>query len=211
MKTNILLSSCIAVGMLFFNGCASKMQAPQNSGFFKNYEQMNQNSNFVGDSQKLSTYKKIYVEDVIVIPSISEKDQTNEQKNLYKEISKYATARLKKALKFNNSDTKSGDVLIISSALSASEVHFDDEKWNQFSPLSLGITVVSLNAYLEESARLVAEYRLVSKAETLARSLNLIKEIPISLNGDYLIIDDLKNSIDAWVNIVASDINKRIK
>ena len=94
------------------------------------------------------------------------------------------------------------------SAISASEVHFDDKEWNQLSPLSLGITVVSLNAYLEESARLVGEYRLIAKDETISKSLKQIKEIPISLNGDYLTLDDLKSSIDAWVDIVASEINK---
>ncbi|MCW8838729.1 MAG: DUF3313 domain-containing protein [Thiovulaceae bacterium] len=208
MKTNLLLSSLILLSIVLFSGCASKMQAPKNSGFFKSYEHLQVNSNHVSDAVKLAAYKKIYVEEVSVIPSIALEEQTSEQKQLYTGISKYATNKLKEALKFKNSNEKTKDSLVMQSAISASEVHFDDKEWNQLSPLSLGITVVSLNAYLEESARLVGEYRLIAKDETISKSLKQIKEIPISLNGDYLTLDDLKSSIDAWVDIVASEINK---
>lgn len=210
MKKNLILSSLVAISMIVFSGCASKMEAPQNSGFFENYKEFKNDSNVLENPAKLSRYKKVYVEDVVVLPAIANGEQTNEQKNLYIEISKYATARLKEALKFKNTDTKSKDTVILSSALSASEVHFDDNSWNQYSPLSLGITVVSLNAYLEDSARLVGEYRLDGDV-TLAKSRNLIKDPSISLNGDFLTLEDLKKPIDAWVDIVASEINKGIK
>jgi hypothetical protein len=211
MKKNVLISSLVATTMVIFSGCASKMQAPQNSGFFNSYEEFTQSSGFIADTKELSKYKKVYVQEVTVISAIDEKEQTDMQKNLYKEISKYASSRLKEALKFKNSDVKSKDTLVLSAALSASEVHFDDKEWNQLSPLALGITVVSLNAYLDESARLVGEYRLDAENKTLARSLKLVKEIPISLEGDYLTLDDLKKPIDAWAETVASEINKGIK
>ncbi|WP_373073455.1 hypothetical protein [Sulfurimonas sp.] len=211
MKKNILISGLVATSMVIFSGCASKMEAPQNSGFFNCYEAFNNTSKFIGDTTELSKYKKVYVEDVIVISAIDDKEQTQSQKNLYKEISKYATSRLKEALEFKNSDKKSNNTLVLSGAISASEVHFEDKNWNQLSPLALGITVVSLNAYLDESARLVGEYSLDAENKTLARSLKLIKEIPISLNDDFLTLDDLKKPIDAWVENVASEINKGIK
>lgn len=211
MKKNILISSLITASIVIFSGCASKMQAPQNSGFFNNYEDFKQSSGFINDSKELSKYKKVYVQEVKVISAIKEKEQTDTQKKLYTEISKYAGSRLKEALKFKNSDVKSKDTLVLNAALSASEVHFDDKSWNQFSPLALGITVVSLNAYLDESARLVGEYKLDAGDQTVARSLKLVKEIPISLNDDYLTLDDLKKPIDAWAEDVASEINKGIK
>ena len=187
------------------SGCASKMQAPKNAGFFKRYDDLRTSNVLVSDAKELR--KNIYIEDVTVIPSIDINEQTDVQKKLYAEISKYATARLKEALKFKNTDTKTKDSLVMQSALSASEVHFDDKEWNQLSPLALGITVVSLNAYLDESARLVGEYRLLNNNKTVVKSLNLVKNVAISLNGDYLSIDDLKNSIDAWVESVASELN----
>ena len=203
MKQTLLISTLITLTML--SGCASKMQAPQNSGFFKSYDDLKTSNVLVSDAKELR--KNIYIEDVTVIPSIDINEQTDVQKKLYAEISKYATARLKEALKFKNTDTKTKDSLVMQSALSASEVHFDDKEWNQLSPLALGITVVSLNAYLDESARLVGEYRLLNNNKTVVKSLNLVKNVAISLNGDYLSIDDLKNSIDAWVESVASELN----
>ena len=211
MKKNILVSAITASTLAFFAGCASKVEAPKNSGFFQSYKEFENSSYIVTDAQKLSKYEKIYVEDVKVIPAIALQDQTKEQKKLYTEISKYATARLKENLGFKNSDKKSNDTLVMSSALSASEVHFDDKEWNQLSPLALGITVVSLNAYLDQSARLVGEYRLDANEDTLVRSLKLIKKTPITLQGDFLTMDDIKNSIDAWAKKVASEINKGVK
>jgi len=211
MKKNVLLSGFIASAMIIFSGCASKMQAPQNSGFFEDYKEFKSGSNLLSDADKLSQYKKVYIEDVTVISAISKEEQTDEQKKLYEEISTYATSSLKEALKFKSSDKKTKDSLVMKSALSASEVHFDDNNWNQLSPLALGITVVSLNAYIDESARLVGEYTLDVKSEVISKSLHILKDTKISLNDDFLTINDLKNSIDAWVNIVASEINKGIK
>jgi hypothetical protein len=187
------------------------MQAPQNSGFFKNYKHFDTKSFFVKDSKELSKYKKIYVENVDVIPAIAIDAQTDKQKKLYADISTYATTKLKQALKLKNSNSKNKDTLVLNSALSTSEVHYKDKNWNQFSPLALGITVVSLNAYLDESARLVGEYKLDAADATLAKSLKLVKETPISLNGDFLTLEDFKKPIDAWVDAVVSEINKGIK
>lgn len=211
MKKSILISALATASMVILSGCGSKVEAPQNSGFFNSYEGFNKSSNFIGDTKELAKYKNVYIDKIFVIPAIEEKEQTDIQKNLYKEISKYASSKLKEALKFKNSDVKSKDTLILKAALSASEVHYEDKNWNQFSPLALGITVVSLNAYIGESARLVGEYSLSSEDKTLARSLKLIKDIPITLNGDYLTIDDVKAPIDAWAEAVASEIKKGIK
>lgn len=211
MKKRILISALTTASIVIFSGCASKMEAPKNSGFFNSYEGFGKSSKFIGDEKELSKYKKVYVEEILVIPTIAQKEQTDIQKNLYKEISKYAASKLKEALGSKNSSVKSKDTLVLKAALSASEVHFDDKNWNQFSPLALGVTVVSLNAYIDESARLVGEYRLDAQDQTLARSINLVREIPISLNGDNLTLDDLKAPIDSWAKEAASEITKGIK
>jgi len=211
MKTPILFSAFIATTMILFSGCVSKMQAPQNSGFFKNYEQFQNNSQTLSKMGTLSKDKKIYVQDVTVLSAIPQQEQTIQQKKLYKEISTYATNRLKEALKFTNSEKRSKDVLIMKSAISACEVHFEDKQWNQLSPLALGITVVSLNAYLDESVRLVGEYRIENAHDTLIESLHQVKDLPLTLSGDNLTLDDLKAPIDQWVQYVVSHIYKGVK
>jgi len=211
MTKHILISSIIAASLILFNGCTSKVIAPKNSGFFQNYEDLKQSPGFIGDTKKLSQYKKVYVDEILVIPAIPLKEQTQQQKDLYKKISKYATDSLKGALKGKNTNTLTDDALILKAALSTSEVHFEDKNWNNLSPLSLGITVVSLNAYIDGSVRLVGEYRLDAKDELLARSLNQVKNIPISIDGDFLTLNDLEKPIDQWVATVASELDKRIK
>lgn len=81
MKKNILNLAFVAAAALILSGCASKMQAPQNSGFFDSYEELEKNSNFAADKNALLKHEKVYVEDVLVISNIDEKEQTDEQKN----------------------------------------------------------------------------------------------------------------------------------
>jgi len=206
MKKNLVKMGLIPLITAIFSGCVSKMQAPQNSGFFQSYDNLNTNSFVFKNQQDLGLNKKVYVEDVVVIPSIAREEQTKEQKDLYIDISKYATASIKEALKSKISDSKTENTMILQAAVSASEVHFDDTNWNQLSPLALGINVVSLNAYLEESARVVGEYRLLSGEKTVVKSINLIKNIPISLEGENLTLEDIKAPIDAWVKSIASEL-----
>jgi len=209
LKLNSLLISVIFGVMFLMNGCASRDIQAKNSGFFKDYKEFknsyNPDGSMLHTSPKadMSKYKNILVTPVKVISAIEESKQTDSQKKLYKQISDYLTAEYKKEIeettKYKLTQTKASDTLKLESAISTVEVHFDDKKWNQFSPISMGITVVSYNSYLDEDVRLLYEKRLVDSisGEVLERSMNIVKDKKIVIENDYLDFKDLKPSLES--------------
>lgn len=98
-------------------------------------------------------------------------------------------------------ETKSSNTLKLESAISTVEVHFDDDKWNQFSPISMDITVTSYNSYADENVRILGEKRIVDSVtqEVLFESMDIIKDEKISLNGDTLEFQNIKPALDRWI------------
>ena len=210
MKLQTLLTVIIMGITLLLSGCSRTIQA-KNSGFFKNYEHL-ADSKFAGND--LSKYKNIIVAPVLVIPAISEDKQTLFQKKLYKEISEYLTSEYKKKIKnstkFGLTEKKSLNTLILQSAVSTVEVHFDDKKWDQYSPISMGLSVVSFNAYADEDVRILGEKRLVNAetGDTINRSRNILKDVKIIINGDKLEFKDMKPALDSWIKKEIENLNR---
>jgi glutaredoxin 2 len=101
-------------------------------------------------------------------------------------------------------ETKGADTLILESAISAVEVHFDDERWNQFSPIAMDITVTSYNSYADENVRILGEKRIVDAAtgKTMFESMDIIKDEKIVLSGEFLEFENLKPALDKWIEHV---------
>lgn len=194
--------------MIFMSGCFSRTVQPKNSGFFKNYKELE-------ITKKIDAYKydEIMVTPAVVISTIAEQKQTQEQKKLYKEISDYVTAGYKKILNSNNMyklvEKVSDHTMRFESAVSAVEVHFNDEKWNNNTPVALGVDVVSFNSYMDESVRILGEGRLVDSwsGEVLGRTMEIQKDNIITLKGDSLEFADVKEALDRWLITVSKFLN----
>lgn len=198
--------------MFLMNGCSGKSTYAKNSGFFKDYTQFKSENGYSasGNVQKaeLSKYKNILIAPVKVISAIALEQQTDLQKKFYKEISDYLNDGYKKEIqkssKYKVVDKKGADTLIFESAVSAVEVHFDDKKWNQFSPITMDITVTSYNPYMDENVRVLGEKRIIDSAtdEVLIESMDIIKDKKIILSGDTLEFEAIKPALDAWIEHV---------
>jgi len=220
LKLNSLLISAIFGVMFFINGCASRDMQAKNSGFFKDYQEFENSYNSDGSmlqsspKSDMSKYRNILVTPVEVISAIEESKQTDSQKKLYKQISDYLTAEYKneieKSTKYKLTQIKGSNTLKLESAISTVEVHFDDKRWNQLSPISMGITVVSYNSYLDEDVRLLYEKRLVDSVsgEVLERSINIVKDKKIVVENDYLDFKDFKLPLDSLLSHIKKQFSK---
>jgi len=220
LNINSLIMGIVLGVALLMGGCSSKKLYVKNSGFFKDYEQLNKQIKPKGFQIKdksdaiLSSYKYIMVAPVQVISSIAKEQQSESQKKLYKEISEYLAAAYKKevlnASGYILTDSPSENTLILQTAVSTVEVHFDDSSWYQFSSVPMGLTVVSYNVYLDEDVRILGEKRLVDSqtGKVLERSMNIVKDIKITLDGANLELSNLKPALDAWLDQLSKDLKK---
>lgn len=220
LKLHEVLSALVIGAMFFMSGCSSKVVHPENTGFFKDYEQFKKSADFNGSSLSVSSkadiskYESILISPVEVISSIAQEKQTPMQKKLYKEISDYLTDGYKreiaKSSKYKIAKTKGPNTMKLESAVSTVEVHFDDSKWNQFSPISMGVTVVSYNSYADEDVRLLGEKRLVDSmsGEVLFQSMNIMKEGEIVVESEDLEFKNIKPALDAWLEHIKNHFAK---
>jgi len=218
LNINKLLISGILSVVFLMTGCTSAKSYTQNSGFFKNYDQLNKNikqKSFAttnSSSVDLSSYKNIIIAPIQVISSIAKEQQSASQKKLYKDISIYLTSEYSKVLSKNFTIVKkpSQNTLILQTAISAVEVHFDDEKWYQFSSTPLGLTVVSYNIYMDEDVRILGEKRLLDSksGNILKRSMNILSSDIITINSASLNFNDIKPALDSWLSQIKKDFTK---
>ena len=205
MKLNKVIISSIFVLSLLFSACGSRHVQAKNSGFFKDYSEVN-------IKEDKSLYKNIILEPVIVISSITKDKQTDTQVKLYKKISAYLTLKLKNRIKENSRyklvDNKAKDTLILQSAISTVEVHFEDKNWDNNTPVTLGLSAMSFSIYMDEAVRILGEGRLVDSmtGEVISRSMNISKDDIVSVNGDSLVFSDLKPALDTWLKAIKKDL-----
>lgn len=210
MKLSVILA--VAVLSVFMSGCMSRTPQAKNSGFFKDYGEFEKLTDFNKKSdhevvlkKSAKVYKSVLISPVQVISAIEPEQQTASQKKLYKDISDYLSVEYKKSIKNSGEykvvESSGADTFVLESAISAVEVHPDDEKWNQFSPISLGLSVVSANVYMDGDVRLLCEKRLVDAQtkEIISQSISVIKDINITPKGDELELSDIKPALDEWV------------
>lgn len=211
MKLRTILGVAVFGVMFLMSGCAGKSVDAKNSGFFKDYEQFKGSTNFSAARGSkdidISKYKTIFVSPVKVISVIPDAEQSSSQKRLYKEISDYVRDGYKREISKSGYmlvDTKGADTLVLESAISAVEVHFEDEKWNQFSPIAMDVTVTSYNSYADENVRILGEKRIVDVAtgKTMFESMDIIKDEKIALSGESLEFENLKPALDIWIEHV---------
>lgn len=209
------LSTIFAVALIAFafliNGCAGKSVAAKNSGFFNDYTQLKSSDGLSAAKSfkeyDLSKYKTVLISPVQVIAMIPEAQQSDSQKMLYKKISEYVTEGYKSEIQKNSNfkvvDTKEQDTIVLESAISTVEVHFDDKKWNQFSPIAMDVTVTSFNSYIYGNVRVLGEKRIVdaTTGETILESMEIIKDEKIILNSEILKFENIKPALDKWIEL----------
>lgn len=211
MKLQTILIATIATIAFLMSGCASKNMQAQNSGFFDDYKQFDKKSDV---KPSLEKYEKIMLAPVKVISVTAKEEQTPKQKKLYEEIANYLNVLYKKDIEASGSyeivDAASPNTLILETGISAVEVHLDDEKWNQLSPVTLDLNVVSYNAYMDEDVRILGEMRLIDADtnEVVYRGLKIQKDAKIIIAGDSLELEDVKSALDSWLAQVRKDISK---
>ncbi len=209
------LSTICAVALLAFtflvSGCAGKSVAAKNSGFFNDYSQLQSNDGLSATKSfkeyDISKYKTVLISPVQVIAAVPQSEQSDSQKELYKKISEYVTNGYKREIQdktdFRVVDMKEQNSVILESAISTVEVHFDDKKWNQFSPVAMDITVTSYNSYVEGNVRVLGEKRIVNAVtgETMFESMEIIKDEKIILDGETLEFENIRPALDKWIEL----------
>lgn len=218
MKMQTVFKGVILSTILFMSGCASKTVYQEQTGFLDRYDSLTtKNSSkdkfvHIYSLEDLSAFKKVRVKSVHVISGISQDEQTDAQKKLYKTISEYLSKGLKKAInedpRLKLVDLSDEESLDLEFALSAVEVHFNDAQWNQFSRTDLGVNVVSYGVYLDEAVRLLVETRISAKENLQAESMEILKDHVIRIEESHLSFADVKPALDAWLEGSVKSLNE---
>lgn len=211
MKLSTIYTVALIAFAFLISGCAGKNVAAKNSGFFNDYSQLQSSDGFSATKSfkeyDISKYKTILVSPAQVIAAVPRAEQSDSQKRLYKKISEYATEGYKREIRKNSEfklvDTKEQDTIVLESAISAVEVHFDDKKWNQFSPIAMDVTVTSFNSYIYGNVRVLGEKRIVdaTTGEAILESMEIIKDEKIILDSEILKFKNIKPALDKWIEL----------
>lgn len=207
-----LIALCAIISLAFFiGGCANRSMENQNSGFLKDYDGLDENPQFEGAMVRVmpgadfTKYQNVMVAPVQVISNIPESEATAAQKKLFVQISNYLTAgyiqNLKNDGSYNIVDVAGPDTMKFEVAISAVEVHFDDMQWYQFTPVTLGLTVVARTTYVDQSVRILGEARITdsTSGEVLLRAMGLQEGEEVGTEADQLLFADVKPALDTWL------------
>ena len=211
MKLQTVFVGAVLGLAVFVSGCGSTKEVGPavNTGFFKDYEAIN-----AASQASLKKYTNIRVAKVQVIPAIGSEKQTASQKKMYQDIAAYLDQEYKKLIsasgRYNLVEKDTKNTLVLESAISAVEVHFDDKEWNQLSPIAMGLDVVSFNAYMYEFVRLLGEMKLVDaeSGKVVSSHLNILKDEKIFITCDDLELKNVKAGLDSWLAQVKVNLEK---
>jgi hypothetical protein len=215
---------CTIVSMaLLFGGCANRNMQNQHSGFLKDYEGLDDHPKFDGAMVRImpdadfTKYQNIIVAPVQIISNIPESEVTPSQKKLFGQISTYLTKGYIQNFKQNGSynvvDVPGPDTMKFEVAISAVEVHFDDMKWYQFTPVTLGLTVVARATYIDQAVRILGEARLSDSesGKVLLRAMSLQEGEEVGTEADQLLFADVKPALDVWLKRSTKRLNEMKK
>jgi len=197
--------------MFFMSGCSSKTMQATNTGFFDDYKKFENKQQSKPD---LKRYKKIIVMPVEIISVNLQEQRTPEQKELYEDIANYLNTSYKKDIEASGAyeivDKKDSNTLILQTAISTVEVHFEDKNWNQYSPIPLDVNVVSYSVYMDEDVRILGEVKLIDaqSGEVIFKGLNIQKDKKIIVNGRHIELEDLIGGLDSWLAQIRNDLEK---
>ena len=213
MKLQILAISTM-VGLTFLlSGCGSRtVEVSTNTGFFENYKQTTTQTKV---KPTPTNYLKIQIAPVQVVSGMTQGTETPSQKKMYAEIAAYLNAGYKEIVnanaRYSISDSKANDTLVLESAISTVEVHYDDPSWNQHTPIEMGLDTISFNAYMYEFVRVLGESKLVDSltGKVISRSMKIQKDHKIKITGDDLVFADVKPALDTWLAQVKVDLSSK--
>lgn len=211
MRLSVIFSIVLFVFAFLTSGCALKSTASKNSGFFSDYRELKSDDGFSASKSfkeyDVSKYKTVLISPLKVISAVPKEQQSDLQRELYEKISQYVTNGYKREIQNTTElrliDVEEKDTLVLESAISAVEVHFDDNSWNQFTPIAMDVTVTSYNSYADGNVRILGEKRIIesSTKETLFESMEIIKDKKIIAESEVLKFEDIKPALDEWIEL----------
>ena len=211
MNRKLVLLCAIFSMALFMGGCANRAMEGQHSGFLNDYEGLDDNPQFEGAMVRVmpgadfTKYQNIMVAPVKIISNIPEGEVSPAQTKLFSQISQYLTdgyiRNLQQGGSYNVVDSAGPDTMIFEVAISAVEVHFDDMQWYQFTPVTLGLTVVARATYVDQAVRILGEARVTDSesGEVLLRAMGLQEGEEVGTEADELVFADVKPALDIWL------------
>lgn len=225
MKLQTIVMSAVLGITVFMSGCANKELEQKHSGFLKSYEGLDDDhEKFEGRMVRImpgadfTKYENIYVAPVQIMSGITEGEQTPAQKKMYQQISEYLTKGYKDEVSKNKryalvENKNMPKTILFETGISAVAVNYDDMEWYQYTPITLGLTVIARSTYTDKAVRILGEGRLVD-AETnkvLMRAMSLQKGEEVGTEADELTFEDVKPALDAWLKNSAKSLENMRK
>lgn len=198
------------MSVFILSSCSQSVSYPKRTGFLNDYDSV-QNAS-IGhmhyfqklDDTDLSRYDKIYIPEIKVISNSAE--MTPEDNRLYSQITAYTTAAYRKNIMKKSSnyclvDVAQEGTMLMEIAISTVEVHLSDEKWDNLTALPFSINERTKQAYQDGHVRILIEARIsdAMNNDLLARSMRVIMEEEVSIDGNHLSFNAIQASLDRWL------------
>ncbi len=200
--------------LLLLCACSTTSGIKSRTGFLKEYTGLKQVDKhgyhyFQNlDNADLSLYDKIFIPEIKVIANTEK--PTPKQCRLYKQIAAYTTAAyrkniMKRSANYTLVDVAQKGTLLMQIAVSAVEVHLDDDEWDNLRALPLALNDMTRKRYQEGTVRLLIEARIsdAMSNKPLARSMRVIMEEEVHTSADDLEFKQLQASLDRWLYTAA--------
>ncbi len=199
-----LLYVCV---LILISGCTVHKRLPS-TGFLERYDQLkpmpSHKVHFFAKQRdaNLSSFTKLLIPDIQVVTL--PQDMSAYDRELYTQISAYATAGYRKMIdKYSKNytlvDVAQKNALLMQIALSAVSLDASDIYSAEVMPFSLDVNTRSV--YSGSKVYLLVEVNTKDafSGETLARSLQVVTDVPVTAMGKELRISDLQPAIDTWL------------
>lgn len=211
MKHFSLLLVFIAI-TFFINGCSNNELKESKSGFFKSYDDLEENDRFEGtkvyinNEADFSKYENIYISPILVTIGLTNNNLSDNEKLLFKQMQEYLTEAYKQKIKATNTykiveNKNLPKTLVYEGAVSKVAINFDDLHGMDVMPMMLIAKAISRVTYKDGYVRILGEGRLVdgSNDKVLVKMLRLHKGKEIDVKVKDLKFIDVESALDAWL------------
>jgi len=219
MKT--ILTSAMLGFTLLISGCSSHNVSVEESSFLHSTEGFEETAKLEGTKTYIqpdadfSHYKNIYVAPIKVVAAIDENQMNEAQKKLSQEISVYLTQAYKERLKHSTAyhlvqSADEENTLVFEGSISSVNVEFDELSGMNFMPMMFVGTMIARATFKDGNVRILGEGRLkdAQTGEVLIQMMRLHKGKEVSVDADELVFDDVKPTLDEWLQDSNANLQK---
>jgi len=216
-----IIASAIVGFTLLISGCSSHNVSVGESSFlhsnegFEETAELEGTKTYIQPNADFSRYENIYVAPIKVIAAIDEKQMNEAQKKLSQEISIYLTREYKEKLKSNSAyhlveSADEENTLIFEGSISSVNVEFDELSGMNFMPMMFVGTMIARATFIDGNIRILGEGRLkdAQTGEVLIQMMRLHKGKEVNVNVDELIFEDVKPTLDDWLQDSNTNLQK---